>query len=154
MVRRLLGIIVGYIVMAAAVFVTFTLLYMALGVDSTFEPGTYNVTITWILLSLLLNIIAAVIGGYVCTLISKDKKTTYVFAAIVFVLGIVLAIPQLSKTEGTSKIREGNVSNMQAMKDAKQPVSTLFLNPILGAVGILAGTKLWKEKKEKDNKEA
>lgn len=154
MVRRLFGIIVGYIVMAAIVFITFTLLYMALGVDNTFEPGSYNVTIMWVILSLLLSIIAAVIGGYVCTFISKDKKTTYVFAAIVFVLGIVLAIPQLSKTEETSKIREGNVSNMQAMKDAKQPVSTLFLNPILGAVGIFAGSKLWKDKKEKNDTEA
>ncbi len=154
MVRRLFGIIVGYIVMAALVFVTFTLLYLVLGVENTFEPGSYNVTITWVILSLLLSIIAAVIGGYVCTLISKDKKTTYVFAAIVFILGIVLAIPQLSKTQETSKIREGNVSNMQAMKDAKQPVSTLFLNPILGAVGILAGTKLWKEKKKKNDTEA
>jgi hypothetical protein len=147
MVRKIIGVIAGYIAMAAFVFITFTILYMILGAEGSFKPGSYQVSTTWIILSIILGLIAALVGGLVCVLIAKDRKVVYWLAGIVFVLGIILAVPQLSVSEEElNKVREENIDNMEAMQNAKQPPLTLILNPIIGAIGVIAGSRLKKEK--------
>ena len=145
--RKIIGVIVGYVAMAAFVFVSFTILYMILGPEGSFQPGTYQVSAIWLVLSLVLGLFAAIIGGLVCVLIAKDKSAALWLAGLVLVLGLVLAIPQLGVSEEEmNKIREGNVDNMEAMQNAKQPPLTLILNPIIGAVGVIAGSRLKKVK--------
>jgi len=147
MLRKIIGVVAGYIAMAAFVFVSFTLLYFILGADSSFQPGSYQVSSTWLLLSLVLGLIAAIIGGLVCMLIAKDKNAAIWLAGLVLVLGIILAIPSLNVSEEEmNKIREGNVDNMEAMQNAKQPPIALILNPIIGAIGVIAGSRLKKNK--------
>jgi hypothetical protein len=47
-----------------------------------------------------------------------------------------------------NKVREGTVTNMEAMQNAKQPPLAALINPLIGAVGVFIGTRLRKEKKE------
>ncbi|MCH8032471.1 MAG: hypothetical protein IH950_01775 [Bacteroidetes bacterium] len=148
MIRKITGVIVGYIAMVAFVFISFTVLYLILGAEGSFEPETYKVSTVWIVFSIIFSLIAAVLGGYVCMLIAKTKKTAMVLAGIVFVLGIIIAIPALGEAGVESnKVREGSVSNTEAMQNAEQPAITLILNPILGVIGVIAGAGLWREKK-------
>ena len=42
-------------------------------------------------------------------------------------------------------MRSADVPNMEAMQKAKQPAIMLLLNPIIGALGVFAGSKLRKE---------
>jgi amino acid transporter len=145
--RKIGGVIVGYIVMAAFIFISFTVLYLILGPEGSFEPGSYMVSTAWLVLSFVLGLIAAVIGGYVCMLIAKSQETVYVFAGIVLLLGLILAIPSLNiPDEELNRPREGEVSNMEAMQDAKQPPIALILNPLIGAFGVLIGGRMKKEK--------
>ncbi|MBK9096931.1 MAG: hypothetical protein IPM14_02190 [bacterium] len=145
--RKIIGVIVGYVAMATFVFISFTILYMILGPEGSFQPGTYQVSAIWLVLSLVLGLFAAIIGGLVCVLIAKDKSAALWLAGLVLVLGLVLAIPQFGiSEEEMNKIREGNVDNMEAMQNAKQPPLTLILNPIIGAVGVIAGSRLKKVK--------
>jgi len=148
MAKKILGVIAGYVTMAVFIFLTFTVLYLILGADGSFEPGSYNVSTTWLVLSFLLGLIAAIIGGFICVLITKDRRVAIWLAGIVLVLGFVLAIPALCESEDErNKVREGEASNMEAMQNAKQPPITLILNPVIGAIGVFAGSGLWKEKK-------
>ena len=73
MVRKILGVIAGYLAMAAFVFLTFSILYALLGAENTFEPGSYKVSSTWLVLSIILGLIAAIIGGYICILVSRSS---------------------------------------------------------------------------------
>ncbi len=147
MARKIIGVIVGYVAMAAFVFISFTVLYLILGTEGSFQPGSYQVSSTWLILSLVLGFIAAIIGGYVCVLIAKNKKAALWLAGILLVLGIILALPQLNvPEEEMNKIREGEVSNMEAMQNAKQPALALILNPFIGAFGVWAGSRMWKPK--------
>ena len=148
MTKKILGVVAGYIAMAAIIFLTFTGLYLLLGADGSFEPGNYNVSTTWLLLSFLLGLIAAIIGGFVCVLIARDRKVAMWLAGIVLVLGFVVAIPALGESDDErNKVREGEVSNTEAMQNAKQPPLTLILNPIIGAIGVIAGSRLKKDSK-------
>ena len=93
----------------------------------------------------ILGLVASIFGGIVCVLISKDREAALWLAGMVLVLGFALAIPALSETNGgLKKAREGAVDNMEAMENAKQPPFTRILNPIIGAVGVIAGSRLKK----------
>ncbi len=145
MARKIIGVIVGYIAMTATIFITFTLLYFILGAEGSFQPGNYQVSTTWLILSTILGLIAAVIGGLVCVIIAKDRKIAIWLAGLVLVLGIIFSITGLNAPEAeTNKVREGNVENMEAMQNAKQPPLALILNPIIGALGVIAGSRLKK----------
>lgn len=145
MARKIIGIVVGYITMFVFVVISFTILFLIFGSDGAFEPGSYQVTVTWIIISFILGLVASILGGLVCVLISKDRKAALWLAGMVLVLGFALAIPALSETNGgIKKAREGAVDNMEAMENAKQPPFTLILNPIIGAVGVIAGSRLKK----------
>jgi amino acid transporter len=147
MTRKLLGVIVGYIAMTAFVFISYTLLYFILGTEGTFDPESFHVSFTWIILTIILSFLAAVLGGFVCMLIAKDKKAAMILAGIVFVLGIIVAIPSFGGyNEANDKVRENNLSNLEAMNEAKQPDFILLLTPIIAAVGVVIGSGLKKNK--------
>ena len=145
MVRSILGVVAGYLSMFVFIFLSFTLLYLLLGASGAFEPDTYEVSLVWIIISFVLSITAALIGGYVCVLISKNQKVALVLAGIVFILGIALAIPALMDADNeVHEMRKADVPNLEAMQNAKQPPLVALLNPIIGALGVFAGSKLKK----------
>ncbi len=143
--RAIGSVILGYLVMFAVVFVTFSLAYMAMGVDGAFRPGTYEVSGIWIVTSIVLGFVAAVLGGLVCGAIARSATPPKVLAAVVLVLGLILAVPVLTRSgEAETKPRSAEVGTMEAMQEAVQPVWIALLNPVLGAVGVLVGAGLRK----------
>lgn len=145
MIRNILGVVVGYISMFIFIFISFTALYLIIGAEGAFEPDTYQVSVVWIIISFVLSIIAALFGGYICKLISKNRKAVYTLAGIVLVLGVIFAIPALSNSnDEVHEIRNADVPNMEAMQKAKQPPFVALLNPLIGAIGVIAGGRLKK----------
>lgn len=144
MVRAILGVIAGYLVMAILVFCFLTAAYLAMGADAAFRTGTYNVSMMWIIVSCLLGLVAAIVGGLVCAAISRSKRAVLVLAGIVFVLGILIAIPALTTIDLRPNNRSGSVSNIQAMQQARTPTWLALVNPFLGAAGVLIGSRLRK----------
>lgn len=143
MLKSILGVIVGYIVMAIFAFAVFTCAYLGLGVDRVFEPESYAVSTVWIAIMVAVALIGGILGGLICAVISKSKGACMVFAIIVFALGIIVAIPAMTK-EHTSEPRSGDVPNLQAMSMAQNPTWLLLLNPVLGAAGVLLGGRMKK----------
>lgn len=144
MFRHILGVVVGYVVMAAFVFLTFSALYMALGADGTFEPGTYQVSMTWIIASIALAFAGAVLGGYVAVVLGRSRTTPMILAAVIFVFGIVMALPSLSEADTPAAVRTGEVAMMDAMSNVKEPVWIAFLNPVIGVIGVIVGARMRK----------
>ncbi len=151
MAKKIIGFIAGYIAMAIFLFVTFTILYMILGADGSFKPSSFHISTTWAVFSIILTFLGAIDGGLVCMLIAKHKGTVLVLAAFVLIVGISSAIPKISTTAvGSDQIRVGYVSNIQAMRNAIQPISVLLINPVISAVGIFLGGSLIKSRKKED----
>ena len=73
--RAIVSVVLGYVMMAATVFFTFTAAYLIMGADGSFKPGTYEVSALWLIVSFVLSFVAAVLGGYVCALIAKSLRT-------------------------------------------------------------------------------
>src|SRR5262245_50184510 len=128
--RAIASVIVGYVAMAGVVFVLFTLAYLILGASGSFKPDSYDVSMTWVFISIVVGLLAGVAGGYACALISKLPKPPTVLALLVLVLGVLSGIPVLmDKTDPGP--RTGEVSNFEAMTKAKQPMWIVMLNPII-----------------------
>lgn len=141
MLRAIGAVVVGYVVMFVLVFLTFSGLYLTLGADGAFEPGTYDVSVLWLVVSTVLSIFAALAGGFVCAAIARGGNAPLALAALVLVLGILMAIPVVTAPP-SSEARAADVPNMEAMMKAKTPVWVALLNPLIGAVGTIAGAKL------------
>ena len=141
MLRKILAILVGYLAMALFIAVTFGVTFAVLGADGVFEPGTFDPSTTWLILSFLLGVAGAMLAGLICKFVARDRKTVFVFAGIVFVLGLALAVPQ-ALSDAPDVERLADVSGEDAALYAKQPVWVALLNPFVGAIGILVGARL------------
>jgi hypothetical protein len=143
MLRNIGGVIVGYIIMALAIFLPFTAAYLLMGADSAFKPETYEPSNLWLVTSFVLGLLAAVAGGYVCALITRGSRAPLALAVLVIVLGVLSALPTLKANAGRERLtRPGEVSNLEAMQNAALPAWVALLNPFLGAAGVLVGAKL------------
>lgn len=141
MVRSIIAVVVGYVVMALLVFVLFTAAYLAIGAEGAFVPGSYAVSGLWIVLSFVLSLVAAIVGGYACAAIARGGRAPLALAVLVIVLGMLAAIPVLT-TPGEAGARAGDLPNMEAMMRARQPAWVALLLPLVGAAGVVVGSRL------------
>jgi len=117
--------------------------FFLMGVEWSFKPGSFEASNRWIAMSLVANLIIGVIGGLVCAVIAKGGKAPMVLAIVVFALGMLLSIPSLmAHQKNAGEIRTGNVTQMEAMQKANEPVWVPFTFPIIGAIGVLIGGRL------------
>ncbi len=143
MARNILAVVIGYVCIFFFIFVTFTLLYVALGPTQTFVPGKFDVTMTWVVPSFVLSIICGIAGGFICAKIGADSRAALWLAVVVFLLGIGMALPEFFAAPAGE--RAGDLSNMEAMMQARQPIWVAIVNPILGAISVLIGGALVKK---------
>ena len=140
MARFITAIVLGYLVMLVAVVGIFTVTYPLLGVDKLFEPGTYEAARGWIVLSFAIGLVAAMAGGALCARIAPGTQAPLWLAAIVLVLGGLMAIPVVMNADSNrGSVRPDYVTMSEAMTNAEQPVWVALLNPIIGALGVLIG---------------
>ncbi|MCY4559280.1 MAG: hypothetical protein OXF79_23440 [Chloroflexi bacterium] len=138
MLKNILAAIVGYIAMAAVLFALFSLLWLTVGPSRAFEPGSWEVPAGWVLVQLVLGLVGAYIGGQVCARVAHDARGATMLIGLVIVLGVVNA---LIPPEMLAEPRPDDVSMMEATAGARQPVWYLWLNPLVGAVGVWFGTR-------------
>lgn len=142
MLKSILAIIASYVVMFIFLFTAFTGCYLVLGTEGTFQTDSYEVSTVWIGLTIVVCLLAGLIGGLLCAVISKSKKTCQVFAFIVFFLGLLACIPAMRRSPDSPNVRAGEVSNLDAMKLAVQPFWLHLLTPVVSAAGVLLGASM------------
>jgi hypothetical protein len=118
-------------------------LYLLIGPNHAFKPRSYMASNRWIAMAFGMSFVIAIIGGFLCALIARAGKAPMALAIVVFALGLVLAIPSvIAHRTNPNEVRDGSVSNFEAMKKAKEPIWVPFTSPIIGVVGVLVGSRL------------
>ena len=140
MIRFIVAIVIGYVVMLLVVIGVFAAASPLVGVDRLFEPGSYQAGRGWIVLSLGIALVAAMTAGSLCARIAPATAAPLWLAAVVLVLGGLMAIPALT-SEGASRggPRPPGITMSDAMAHAEQPLWVALLNPLVGAAGVLIG---------------
>lgn len=141
--RKLLAVILGYIVMAVVVMVGLTAAYFALGPAKTFEAGSYQVTTMWLVVWLVASVVAAVAGGFVCAKIGKSKGAVISLLVLVGVLGAANTVMRVSaEVPAEDLVRTGETPNMEAMMKARAPTWMYIAEPLIGVFGALVGASM------------
>jgi hypothetical protein len=140
--RAILSVVVGYVAMFAGIFLAFSGLYFLMGQDLSFQPGSYEPSILWTVVSFALGMGAAVFGGWVCAWIARTATPPKVLAGVVLVIGLLSAVPVLMAAATPAQTRTGDVGNLDAMMKAKQPAWVAVANPFVGLAGVLLGGRL------------
>jgi predicted lipid-binding transport protein (Tim44 family) len=92
---------------------------------------------------IVIALIGGILGGLICAAISKSKGACMAFAIIVLAVGLIVGIPTAMK-EHSAAARSGDVPNLEAMQKAQTPSWVCFLNPVLGAAGVMLGARMKK----------
>lgn len=143
MLKSILAIIASYAAMFIFMFAVFTGCYFALGVEGTFQTDSYNVTTVWAALTVVVSLLAGIIGGFVCAAISKSKRTCQIFAFIVFLIGLLACVvPAMQRSPDAPNVRAGEVSNTDAMRLQVSPLWLHLLTPVVSAAGVLLGARM------------
>ncbi len=139
--RVIVGVIVAYALMAVLIFALFTGAYLVLGPDRSFKPESYEPSVLWLAVSFALGLGAAIAAGFVAATIAPGTRVGPALAIVVIVLGLLMAIPNLTATPST-EARTSTVGNMEAMMKTRQPAWVAVLNPFVGAAGVMIGARL------------
>jgi lysylphosphatidylglycerol synthetase-like protein (DUF2156 family) len=144
MARSIIAVVASYLLMFVLTFIIFSGMWMVLGADGSFKPGTFESSTLWTATALVASFVIAVIAGVVCAAIARGGKAPLVLAIIVFVLGLVLAIPSLVAKRANAGLgrTSGDISMFEAMQLAQEPDWAPFSLPFIGAAGVLIGAKL------------
>ncbi len=138
MLKAILSVIAGYAAYFTVLFCSFTTLYLSIGAQRAFEPLTYNVSGLWIGSSIVVSLIAAAIGGLVCTLIARRAGPPRALAGIILGLGLLAAVLSLAAPRQDPGPRLDTTANIEAMTKAKMPLWIQIVNPIISAATVLA----------------
>ena len=143
MLKSILAIIASYAVMFIFLFAAFSGCYFVLGTEGTFQTDSYEVSTIWIGLTVVVCLLGGIIGGLLCAMISKSKRTCQIFAFVVFFGGLLAcAIPAMKRSPDAPNVRAGEVGNMDAMELAVYPMWVNLLTPVVSAAGVLLGARM------------
>lgn len=138
-VGSLAGAIAGYVVMVLFIIATFAVAFPVLGIDRLVAPGTYEASTSWITLSFALGLAGAMLGGWVAGYISPKSHAVAALAGLVLVFGLFSAQAAQNEDVPRGGPRGPNATMSDVMANARQPTWITFLNPLLGAIGVLIG---------------
>lgn len=136
------GVVAGYVTMFVLIFVLFSIGWVVFGAGGSFKPNSWDPSFAWILVTIAIGFLASMAGGYVCLALANDTRAIFGLLAVVFILGYGMAIMALFEGAPPAGFRPSEMSMMEAMQNARQPVWLAFLNPILGMVGVMVGARM------------
>lgn len=145
MLKTILGVIVGYIGYSAALFILFSGLYLLLGATGSFQEGNYDLTMSWLLPSIVVFFVGGAIASTICGLISSHARSSLIMGVVILVMGILIAISQIAGDPGVTVRESADVGVMDAMGKAHGPIWSHFVNAIAGFLGAVSGGNLFKK---------
>lgn len=137
---NLLAVVASYLVIGITIMVTFSLSYFILGAEGSYQEDSWNISTTWVILSIVVGLGAAWLGGKVCTRIADNFVAPKYLIALIVVLGIATAMT--ANPEEMESVRETTPPMFEAMRSSIQPIWLTWLNPFMGALGVAFGSGL------------
>ena len=141
--KNILAAVVGYVALFASILVLFSIAFIVIGVERSYMPGVYNVSMLWIVVSLVLSFPVAMVGGYVCKLIAGNDQAVKILVGIALVLGLVLASGSFF-VDASEVARPADVGIMEAMSKSLQPLWVGLLVALIHVGSVLYGAGLRK----------
>lgn len=147
MLRSILGVVVGFIAAALVVSAGFAAGVFGPGLNWILEPGAYDATTTWSLISVTIGLAGAIVGGLVCALIARRSFAPKVLAALLLLLGLAGAGISLMADRPDPGPRPADEAMADTLAKLEEPTWVAVTNSIAGFAGVLVGSSLVRRKK-------
>lgn len=140
--RVIVGVIVGFVVTMLVVSAGFIAGLFGLGLDWILEPGSYNATTKWSVISIGIGLVGAIIGGLVCSLIARKGLAVKALAAVLLVMGAITAGLTLVSERPEPGPRPADETMETSIPKLQEPDWVAIANPLVGFVGVMIGGSL------------
>ncbi|MCY4001800.1 MAG: hypothetical protein OXF84_13470 [Bacteroidetes bacterium] len=140
--KNIVAVVVSYLVIAVTIMGSFSLAYVLLGVDGSYQPGSWKVSNIWIVLSIVLGLGSAWIGGVTCVKIADNHSAPKYLIALIVVFGVFSAMMITQDVPDT--VRTVIPTLTEAMDQSVQPTWLTWINPLLGGFGVAWGSGLFR----------
>ena len=140
MIRIILALITGYLTMAVSITLVFCMVFIA--PDFAFQPGTRDVTMGWMVYTLVASFIAAMLGTWVAMWIARRLSTGIVLAWLIVILGIASAYGNAMRQREIRPPYSPTETIMERASNAVQPTVYALLAPVVGAAGSILSVVL------------
>ncbi|TVP55848.1 MAG: hypothetical protein EA351_09545 [Gemmatimonadales bacterium] len=142
--RTVLGTFAGYAAIFVWTVLTFTLWWWVLGQEMAFHPGTAEVTGAWLAGTLPLNLVGAVLGGWVAARVGgrpASRPAVVSLLLVLVILGVWMAITQTTASDEAVVAIDpaSDLSPFEAAAVAIQPLWISWVLPALGGLGVWMG---------------
>jgi hypothetical protein len=138
-VRHAGAVLAGYAVMAALVFGGTALAWSRMGAEGALTPGTWDASPAWAVASLVVSLLAAIAGGFVCASVSHTMRGPRTLAILVMILGLLYAMPELVRERPSPPLRPDSMAMNEFMAHARTPAWILVVTPLAGVAGVMLG---------------
>ncbi|MHC4948606.1 MAG: hypothetical protein ACYTG1_10125, partial [Planctomycetota bacterium] len=90
--RSILGVVLGYVVMAMFITVAMFVGFGVIGPTAAVDPATLEVTAAWLWVNLPMSLAGAIAGGLTAAVVAGKRGAAHVLAGIVVTLGLGWAV--------------------------------------------------------------
>ena len=132
MLRNLGAAVLGYVAMLVVVMVLGLIMALVVGGGGAFIAGT-----------IVVNLVAAILGGIVCAKVAADGRGVLILMAAVVVIAVVIAVLPDAPVGEMMQGVEGEMPDM--MDDLEQPAWMTWANPLVAVLGVYVGSRLVKK---------
>lgn len=131
----------GYIVIVAFIMASLGLLWVVLGPEGAFQPGSWEASAVWAWTAVGIGFVVAAIGGWVTARVGTDRTAIFILLGVMVAMTIASAIG----ADGAGGPRPADVGLAEAMSNALSPSWFYWVNSALGIFGVLIGARLAKQ---------
>ena len=140
MIRAILSVVGGYAAMFVVLFSIFTAAYLALGAEGALKEGSFEPSTTWIAITFPVDVLAAVVGGFVCAKIAGRQGPVRALIVVVILLGALQVLGTMAAEDPGPRTAE--LSNIEAMSKTVMPTWVAIGHIVLGVAGITIGGRM------------
>lgn len=139
--RFTLSAVAAYVIYFVWIVVMFSVLWLMLGASFAYFPGSTRVTAGWLLAATPVNLVGAMLAGWLAGVMSRgDRRAVNGLAALVVILGLAVAIVHLGADRSLPPGKvPSQLSAQEAGQYSIQPTWYEFVIPIAAAGAVLAG---------------
>ncbi len=141
LLRAFAGVLLGYVALTSAIVLFPRLIHSVLSFDDLFQPASFAPTPLFIALILCFAAGSALVAGYLCRMVARNRKPVLLFAAIIGIMCFFTAIFALTVPNAQPQPRTGSetLDVVQGQVMSQQPTWVTLGQPVLVVAGILIG---------------
>lgn len=139
--KFLWGVIAAFAAIFVFVQIVLWLFYLMLGQEHVFRMASYQGSVAWITIVMIVNLLSGVVGGWIALKVSENRLTLLVLTGLILLVNGPAIVASVA-TPAMDQVRVGAVSWREAAQHDLMPIWAALLVPFMAMIGLGVGAYL------------